>query len=703
MPRTSDSLIDYLALMDSKLPIPGLGQFSHDATRPATTAETPSTAIAVEARPDTVMTCEDVIRPEVDTRVEDKVMSGSEHDIVANEGRVGAGIDSNAEASQALYPDATARNDDFEDTKMDDGQSQEKNGVTEESHAIAFPEVQDTEMRASGAKEQDAPHVDSQPTSPPLTHALEAALDGLLGPMEQSNPEVPGPATVEQSVREESGIPSAEDQVPTSDAGPTQDEADGNPEWEADSSPYESSSSDSSDDSSDDDSDVEESKLGIEETARLLMEADGGSDEEIDGARAAKQAAGVRTKNELPDEPEPKPEIVITPEDTVLPLGIVQHIVEGTLVVIEALRDGTAVTILDRGTVLCKEDRTVLGVIHDTIATVHKPMYILKCRNEEELKAAGLERGSQIWYAKAHAVFVFPSQLEKEKGSDASNLYDEEVGPEEVEYSDDEQEQAHKREKKNKKQRAKGNRGNKNSRGDDHESRASNHADLNLRYDEDDDGPYKPLSRPANFGMGLPPAPPPPAAMSTYPPSNGNRGSHQQGRRGDSRGRGGRGRGFNGRGRGGHGHNSPHSTPQTQNSYLPPPPFTATPPPVPGQWPYPIPPISHFSGAAPSNPSTATPSYPMQNWGAAQSSPFPFPPVPPPNWPNTAPRPPTQQANYQPPAGGYHMPATPYPPNGTPNVPVPPPNYSQQYQNYYGNGQAPSGQAPNGQSQQRWG
>lgn len=683
--------------MDSEIPIPGLGQFPHDSTQSATTAERPSTAVAVEASPDTEMTCDDVIRPEVDTRAHDKVMSGSNHGKTSDEGNVGGSTTSNVEVS-----DATARNDDLEDTKMDDRTSQEKTDATEASHVMTLPEVQDTEMRTSEAKEQDVSRVDSRPVSPPLTHALEAALDGLLGPVEQSEAKAPGPTNAEAPTQEEPGSPVAEHQVPTSDAGPAQDEADANPEWEADSSPYESSSSDSSDDSSDDDSDVEESKLGIEETARLLMEADGGSDDEIDGARAAKQAAGVRTKNELPDEPEPKPEVTISPEDTVLPLGIVQHIVEGTLVVIEALRDGTAVTILDRGTVLCKEDRTVLGVIHDTIATVHKPMYILKCRNEEELKAAGLERGSQIWYAKAHAVLVFPSQLEKEKGSDASNLYDEEVGPEEVEYSDDEQEQAHKREKKNKKQRAKGNRGNKNNRGDDHESRTSNNVDSNLRYDEDDDGPYKPLSRPANFGMGLPPAPPPPAAMSTYPHTNGNRGSHQQGRRGDSRGRGGRGRGFNGRGRGGHGHNNPHSTPQPQNSYLPPPPFTATPPPVPGQWPYPIPAVPHFSGAPSSTPSTTTPSYSMPNWGAAQPSPFPFPPVPPPNWPNTSPRPP-QQANYQPPAGGYQMPAAPYPSNGSPNVPVPPPNYSQQYQNYYGTGQAPGGQAPNGQSQQRWG
>lgn len=688
--------------MDSKLPIPGLGQFSPETIQPGPPTEDPSPAAAVEATPDTDMTGADVVQSKVDSRIEDNVASGAYNGIITTDENIAEGTGRTAEAVETLPSDTVPRKD-LEDIKMDDDQTLEESGIIEETAAAAVPAGQDTEMAGSRPEGQEATQVESRPASPPVTHALEAALDGLLGPAEQSLSKDSAPVTGEQTAQQQTDGSSLADQVPISDVVPTEGEADANPEWEADSSPYESSSSDSSDDSSDDESDVEESKLGIEETARLLMEADGGSDEEIDGARAAKQAAGVRTKNEQPDEPEPKPEIIITAEDIVLPLGLVQHIVEGTLVVIEALRDGNAVTILDRGTVLCKEDRTVLGVIHDTIATVHKPMYILKCRNEEELKAAGLERGAQIWYAKSHAVFVFPSQLEKEKGSDASNLYDEEVGPEEVEYSDDEQEQAHKREKKNKKQRAKGNRGNKSNRGDDNESRASVNGDPSLRYDEDDDGPYKPLSRPANFGMGLPPAPPPPAAMSAYPPANGSRGGHQQGRRGDSRGRGGRGRGFNGRGRGGHGHNSPHSTPQPQNSYLPPPPFTATPPPVPGQWPFPIPPIPHFGGAAPSNPSTPTPSYPMPNWGAAQPSPFPFPPVPPPNWPNTAQRPP-QQANYPPPTGGYHMPTVPYPSNGAANVPVPPPNYQQQYQNYYASGQAPGGQAPpNGQSQQRWG
>lgn len=590
------------------------------------------------------------------------------------------------------------------DVNMKDGEAHDNIGAIEvdpEEKVVGEQSAQ-LEVPAAALHTQQTSEEQSPPASPRLTDALEAALDGLLGPVtEDKAPE----AAALTDVKEGETPPqdgSQPDAAPIPEAVPAEGGDDANPEWEVDSSPYESSSSDSSDDSSDDDeSDVEESKLGVEETARLLMAVDGGgSDDEMDGVRAAKQAAGVRTKNEQPDEPDPKPEIQIGPEDAIVPLGIVQHLVEGTQVVIEALRDGTAVTILDRGTVLCKEDRTILGVIHDTIATVHKPMYILKFKSDEEVKQASLERGAQIWYPKSHAKFVFPSQLRAEKGSDASNLHDEEVGPEEMEYSDDEQEQAHKREKKNRK-RGKG----KGNKGDDHESRAHIiNGDSNLRYDDDnDDGPYKPLARPANFGMGLPPPPPP--GVSAFPPTHGGRGGqhHNNRRGGDSRGRGGRGRGFNGRGRGGHGHNSHHQSPAPpQSPHQPPPPFAANPPPpMPGQWPFPIPPPPQFLGAiAPPNPSAPIPGFPMPNWGAAQSSPFPFPPAPPlPNWPNAVPRPP-QQAGYPAPATAYGMP-TPYTPNGVASPPAPAPN-SYQYSNYYSGGGGGGGQAQNGQSQ-RWG
>lgn len=666
--------------MDSNIAIPGLGHL--DSNSASSTSNSHAQDAGAEAngslKTDTVM-------------LDNGISSQDNGEITADENHPSSDSKDTAISGGGASPMLdSAKLDPAEDEKMQDAENLQATTVNPIHPAAPDDGTRGTEIQASDDHPtQESANTKSPPASPRVTDALEVVLDGLLGPATTSALEN---GTQTEQMASEERVEEAQNQ--SEEVAPANGEGDANPEWEVDSSPYESSSSDSSGDSSDDDeSDVEESKLGVQETARLLMEADGGSDDEMDGTRTAKQAAGVRTKNEQPDEPEPRPDIKIDPKDTISPLGIVQHIVEGTQAVIEALRDGTADTVLDRGSVLCKEDRTVLGVIHDTIATVHRPMYVLRFKSEEEAKEAGLQRGMQVWYPKAHAVFVFPSQLRQEKGSDASNLHDEEVGPDEMEYSDDEQEQAHKREKKNRK-RGKG----KFNRGDDADSRApATRRESNLQYDEDDEGPYKPLQRPANFGMGLPPAPPP--AASGYSAGYGSRGGHHHGWRGDSRGRGGRGRGYNGRGRGsGHAHHSSHSSsPQEShhNNHQPPPPFSSNPPPAPGQWPFPIPPMPQFSGApTPPNPSAPNPAYPPPNWGAAQPSPFPFPIIPPPNWPNGAQIPP-QQANYVPPGAGYSAPPQ-YPANGAPAPSTSTPN-NYQYPGYYS-----GGQPPNGQSQQHW-
>lgn len=683
--------------MDHSFNIPGLGELAPEssATAPSIESEKPSATANAQTSTDAEMT--DGHKPgtqeqEHTPQGTDTVMGGAVTQGQGQAGQKAHDVTGDPEPATLESTDVQQRNGVAaqQDEKMEDHDALKQDVEKSQRETTAGPGSQEApanvsaeEPSAQPVKEEDK----SAPGSPSVTHALEAALDGLLGPVSRSE---------EQNEEKPAQEAPTNGQVEPTETAPGEGGADANPEWEVDSSPYESSSSDSSsDDSDDDDSDVDESKLlGVEETARLLMEADGGSDDEMDGTRAAKQAAGVRTKNELPDEPEPTPQISLSPEDIIAPLGIVQHIVEGTQAVIEALQVGAAVTILDRGSVLCKEDRTVLGVIHDTIATVHKPMYILRFRSEEEAKTAALERGTQVWYSKSHANFVFPSQLRQEKGSDASNLHDEEVGPDEMEYSDDEQEQAHKREKKNRKRGGKG----KPNKGDDRGSQApAVVGDSNLNYGEDDDGTYHKLPRPSNFGMGLPPPPPP--GVSAFPAMNGgNRGGQNGGRRGDSRGRG-RGRGFQGRGRGGgQGHSSrpqqpPHT--QAQNPHQPPPPFPVLPPPAPGQWPFPIPPLPQFGGAPGSStaPAAPAPSYPMPSWSPAQGNPFPFPPVPPPNWSPPQQQRPAQHTNYMPPAGGYSVPGQ-YPPNNGPTPPAPAQNY--QYPNYYG------GQAQNNQ-QQRWG
>lgn len=392
-----------------------------------------------------------------------------------------------------------------------------------EETTLAAAENHNEEAKTIGS-EQPTVHETSddmlvdKPGSPPsLTSALEAALGGL----DSTNTQQP-PAAEQESV-------------------PLQPDQSEHPEWEIDSSPYESSDSSSSDSSSDDDDSDNEGyePLGIEETARILMETEGGSDDE--GDRGKSSGSGyVRTKNELPEEAIPKPDVTITPEMAISELGVIEHIVENIMLV-KAFTPGEY-QVLDSGSILCNSERVVIGVIAETIGKVLQPMYTVMFNSAEEVKELGLEVGAKVFYPVDHASYVFTEPLKNLKGSDASNLHDEEIADEEIEFSDDEKEAEYKRSLKQKKKdkwKSSGGREGKQP----HPLRQEVSADGGLNYDEDD-GPYTPLARPAGYGTGAP-------QVENYEPTP--RSSFPRGgRRGDSRGRGNRGRGSGRGGRGGY-------------------------------------------------------------------------------------------------------------------------------------------------------
>ncbi|KAM0258577.1 hypothetical protein ACHAQJ_003748 [Trichoderma viride] len=449
---------------------------------------------------------------------------------------------------------------------------------------------QPTEHEAS-----DAMPIDKPESPPSLTYALEAALGGL----DNTN------ADQQLSAPEQEPIPLQPDQSE-------------HPEWEVDSSPYESSDSSSSDSSSDDDDDDEGYEpLGIEETARILMETEAGSDDE--GDRGKSSGSGyVRTKNELPEEAIPKPDVTITPEMTIEELGVVEHIVEN-IMLIKAFTPGEY-QVLDSGSILCNSERVVIGAIAETIGKVLQPMYTVMFNSAEEVKELGLELGTKIFYPVDHASYVFTEPLKNLKGSDASNLHDEEIADEEIEFSDDEKEAEYKRSLKQKKKDKWKSGGGKEGK-QPHPLRQEMSGDGSLNYDEEDDGPYKPLARPAGYGTGAPSTenfePPP---RSSFP---------RGGRRGDSRGRGSRGRGSGRGGRGGYG--------QSRDGYSLPPQNNQNPQasaPAGSSW--------SFNPAPPSNsvpvPSLPQFGFPLPGWqqpAHGQQTAPPAMPPPPPGWPGS--------------------------------------------------------------------
>ncbi|KAJ4006759.1 hypothetical protein NW752_010761 [Fusarium irregulare] len=500
-------------------------------------------------------------------------------------------------------PDMLAAAASIQDTEIPDAAPTD----TKNESAPATTEPQPAEAQPAPVADSDAMAIDRPESPPSLTGALEAALGGLAPSQ---------PAQTAQTAP-----------VANTEAVPLQNDQGDNPEWEVDSSPYESSSESSSSDSSDEDSDNEGYELlGVEETARLLMQAEGGSDDEGDRGAKGASAAQLRTKNEMPEEVIPKPDVTITPEMKIEELGAIEHIVDN-IMLIKAFTPGEY-QVLDSGSVICTAERVVIGAIADLIGKVLQPMYTVRFTSDQDIKDLGLEVGQTVYYTADHATFVFTEPLKNMKGSDASNLHDEEVGDDEMEFSDDEKEAEYKKALKQKK-KDKWKKG--TTKGEPHPLRQESRPDGGLNYDDDEDGPYKPLARPPGYGSG-------PSTTETYEPPSG-RSFQRGGRRGDSRGRGGRGRGAGRGGRGGFnqprdGYSLPQGGQQPAQQAAPAPAWPGAQPPAQGA----APAMPNFGFQLPGWPQAPAPG----NAGAV--------PPPPPGWPTAQGQ---QGANN----GGYVNPA----------------------------------------------
>ena len=378
------------------------------------------------------------------------------------------------------------------------------------------------------------------------------------------------------------------------DANSEQDEA----EYELDSSPLisDSSSDGSTDSSSSEDSDADDYEmLSPAEQARRLMAEDGGSGDEGKGKERKIDTEVPRTLNEKPDELVPKPTVVVTEDMKIEELGLVENSIED-LALIKAKTSGEY-QVLESGSLLCLQNRSVVGVVSETLGRVQQPYYSVRFTNATALVEAGMKKDIKIFYVPQHSTTVFTQSLKSFKGSDASNLHDEEVADDELEFSDDEAEAEHKRQVKQQRmakrnardgqpdgfsrgpQRRPGRPGPRLNGGlhpvQEHQ-RNFGEADLNyddadgmsLENNEDEDGLYTPLTRPSNLHEIISGNVPLTENYANRGKNNRGRGNSTHGNSGrvDNRGRGGN-RGMRGPDRGGklnrggrgqaYGHHSP--------------------------------------------------------------------------------------------------------------------------------------------------
>ncbi|KAA1468127.1 NAF1-domain-containing protein [Dentipellis sp. KUC8613] len=270
-------------------------------------------------------------------------------------------------------------------------------------------------------------------------------IQDLVGQIQKA-PEVPH--TVAVAIKQE------EDDIASSDDGAnSEDEVEaevlaGGEEDGSGSSKSTGLSDSSSDSSSDSDTDVEED---IKPTNKRKQVED---EDDEDGEPSS--TAILRTKNELLEGDIIVPQISeVGPDEQLEKVGEIMSIIDKVAIVkghASQAQNRASEKALDSETLLVFEDRKVLGHVFETFGPTYQPLYQIKFTNDFPLNPDQVIIGREVFHVPQRSNFVFLSELKRIKGSDASNVHDEEPAEYELEFSDDEEEAAYKARMKQRRQ-----------------------------------------------------------------------------------------------------------------------------------------------------------------------------------------------------------------------------------------------------------
>ncbi len=175
-------------------------------------------------------------------------------------------------------------------------------------------------------------------------------------------------------------------------------------------------------------------------TFSILINEDSDDDDE---QKALRTRHGPRTRNELIIDDLPPIEnltITLSDETPIERIGHIRHIIDGKLVIIEALLHSPP---LNDDSVLFNRDRRSIGLIFETFGPVEKPYYSIRYNDIDNIHQRQIELNQEVFYAPketTYTKYVFVQELKALKGSDASWEDDNEPPKFAIEYSDDEQE-----------------------------------------------------------------------------------------------------------------------------------------------------------------------------------------------------------------------------------------------------------------------
>lgn len=336
----------------------------------------------------------------------------------------------------------------FDDDEPEASISTSAQSRGEKRKAEAEPEI--LNQSSSGIEEVKAAAEKSQlPETRNLLHKAISSISGLVSRRAKTE----SIATVSTTTTSDKQGEEEDVELPKDDKEADESDDDGS------SSDSGSSSSVSSDDEGDE---TEDRKVG----AALLGEED-------DDEEGGEFSTAPVTKNEIlaPDVEQPSiQELTAEEKQTLRKLGRVHSIVDSVVVVEQDVQksshadaaranngaipiDSTGrqgerqgeYSVLDTGSLLCFEDGKVLGLVFETFGSIHNPMYSIRFASATAIDRNLISAGKEVYYLPKQSTYVLTQLLRSMKGSDASNMWDEEVAEDEIDYSDDEQEAEAKR------------------------------------------------------------------------------------------------------------------------------------------------------------------------------------------------------------------------------------------------------------------
>ncbi|KAG9024712.1 hypothetical protein FRB95_011151 [Tulasnella sp. JGI-2019a] len=181
------------------------------------------------------------------------------------------------------------------------------------------------------------------------------------------------------------------------------------------------------------------------ELSSRIQAMNGESDDDNDNGEGPSTSGPLKTANEIVSPEIEMPTIEYLDEGDVLEhLGEVMSIID-SVVVIKGSSGAAGEKVLDTGSLLAWEDRKVLGMIFETFGPTTLPLYSVRFPSAQAIDRDSTTVSRKVFHVPAKSHYVFTRALRQFKGSDASNIFDEEIGEDDMEFSDDEQEAEYKR------------------------------------------------------------------------------------------------------------------------------------------------------------------------------------------------------------------------------------------------------------------